>query len=477
VFFYNYIIIIYMGNSNSIGSQISDAANKAGHEFSKTMSDSGKKITKFYDKIKGDVVSDYKKEKPTINKYYDEGEEDISGIWGKFDAGATSAWDKGQADLSGQFNQYSGDLSGWQGWDSSNNPFNPALQKYNAEFSADISGYGDLACNPHFSHKKSTVRSISGSFFDCLYIFIYRLILAIPFIVINLNTIYMLKYLPESVINLWFPKYCNRYPYGTDKVNPCMGGLDEQQTEELITKVALNDSGQDGGQGMSGIQMKQSEMTNINKIGHRLFLGNMKQPAFPYSLFNSEATTTSLLDAYISWLITAVAQTNSNTNSHIQEVYNSGILRVIPNGILVFTASYIILALIFVAAIYQGIVLTYNEFAGWLRADSELGLLIIILSFFIFLFNVFSVGFESAYILFKIMFYPVFLSKSSDLKKVIIATRIPVTYFVGLIFLVSLWQTPISNDWSVIIKLVPTLLYLTLMVIQIVVHLYNMIKH
>ena len=465
-----------MGNSNSIGSQISAEANKLGKEFSKTMSDSGKKITKFYDKIKDDVVSDWKKEKPTVDKYYDEGEEDISGLWGKFDAGVTSEWDKGEADLSGQFNQYGDDLSGWQGWDISNNPFNPSLQKYNAEWHTDISAIDGSSCNPFFSHTKTTVRSISGSFFDCLYIFIYRLILAIPFIVINLNTIYMLKYIPQSVINLWFPKYCNRYPYGTDKVNPCMGGLNEQQTEELIKQTALADS-QGGGQGASGIQMSQDEMTNINKIGHRLFLGNMKQPAFPYSLFNSAATTTSLLDAYISWLITAVAQTNSSTNFHIQEVYNSGVLRMIPNGILVFTASYIVLALIFVAAIYQGIVLTYNEFAGWLRADSEVGFLIVIMLLFIILFNVFSVGFESAYILFKIMFYPTFLSKSSDLKKVLIATRIPVTYLVGLIFLVSLWQTPINNDWSVVIKLVPTLLYLTLMIIQIIVHLYDMIKH
>ena len=303
---------------------------------------------------------------------------------------------------------------------------------------SDISGnYSSLSKivnkNPLLEWVKKTVISIV-------------VILLIMFM--NCNIIFLVKkakYETINLIDLWFPIECDNYPYGSNDNNTC-------DASSKLNKSFCN------GPTCNSADNNNSSTTH-------------KEPIFPYNRFHNISEPSTSIDI-TNWLINSQAKTSINSNDSIRGLFNLSSkedtwINKVPEliffvfGILFLLLTPIKLFLTLFSSIYVQLSTLFQH--GWLS-------IFIILFFWIniLLWDIFYSIYTELFLIIKVLFYPILMGKYSDIWKMMVDRKEITLFLISFTSLILLWNTKFNKLYDFIIKLIPTILYIILGLIEII---------
>ena len=289
--------------------------------------------------------------------------------------------------------------------------------------------------------------------------FLISLSIIIPLLLVNANILYFLTVAP-NIVNKWFPTNCNKYPYGSDTINPC-GGMDLN-----ISKICLPIIG--GG----GVEEGGGNIQNKGTYGtlDRLMFGPEypSQPGFPYKYYSKKYDN--VIVNYFSWIISGLAKTNIGLNSAVNGFFTNETIRACPSILLLLLGFAMILLLPFVF-FYSIIGNTFNKFLGVLRTGfiTKAIIFFTVITGCTFIFDLLISIKSTLSLVLKIILGPLLTSRGDVLRGIAKEARV-ISFIIGAAFIIALVKTPFDkNIPEKLIKGIAISVYLFFLIITIII--------
>ena len=195
-------------------------------------------------------------------------------------------------------------------------------------------------------------------------------------------------------------------------------------------------------------------------------------PTFPYNRFHNISEPSTSIDI-TNWLINSQAKTSINSNENIRGLFNLSNskedtwIHKVPEilffvfGILFLLLTPVKLFITLFYSIYTQISTLFKH--GWLS-------IIIILLFWIniLLWDISYSIYNEFLSIIKVMFYPILMGYFPVIWKMIFDKKELILFLISFTSLILLWNTKFNKLYDLIIKLIPTILYIILGLIEII---------
>ena len=334
--------------------------------------------------------------------------------------------------------------------DNSGNEVNKTL--------SDISGnYSSLSKivnkNPLLDWVKKTIISIV-------------VILFVMFI--NCNIIFLVKkakYETTNLIDLWFPVECDKYPYGSEDNNTC-------DSSSKLNKSFCKGGSKGGSKGgNSKVNIDNIDNIDNNELGKMFDVYAYEDPPFPYNRFHNISEPSTSIDI-TNWLINSQAKTSINSNESIRGLFNLSSkedtwINKVPD-LIFFVFGILFLLLTPFKLLFTLFSLIYNQLST-LFQHSWLSIIIILLFWInILLWDISYSIYNELLSIIKIMFYPILMGNFPVIWKMMLDRKEITLFLISFTSLILLWNTKFNKLYDFIIKLIPTILYIILGLIEII---------
>ena len=286
-------------------------------------------------------------------------------------------------------------------------------------------------------------------------------------LIIGVNIVYLVR--NPAKLYAWFPIHCSKYPFGNKLLHPCGDGLTEEKIQK-IEKILMSanykkggSSGQKGG-GVSLIQNFINGPANKNDPNF--------PPSFPYSYYkNPESPDLSTGSDFFNWIISSLAISSTDLNYSITNIVTNETLKNLPDFV-IMVLGFLLVMIKPLVFFYTFIDLMYRQFLGLFQRDFSTLILILFIGVFVILFD-FIVGiYDLVAVLCKIFLYP-FLTNPKGVLEIFVKQSHVIAFLVGAVFIYALLYTPFNKDYSTVIKVIPTIIYIIFLLAALQHYLYK----
>lgn len=293
---------------------------------------------------------------------------------------------------------------------------------------------------------------------------IKMIIMLLLFFLFNGSIVYLIKEASEKVLDNTLPSKCNEAPYGTNKVHPCEKGWTESMV--LVAEKILK-----GGQNSES----EKKCSNVR---------------YPYKWYTNHVNGwfSGTFRSYLNWLIDSLAITQTNLHKHIKNIFRWIKGREIKgkplftNGILMSISLFILSFSLLIIKFYAFFSLIYRQITTSLKHGFVDGILpfplimMLFTSLFVGILDYFIGVIDSFKIFLTLTLVPLFnKEKREKIINIIRQENVVIGYVFGYAFLQILYKIKMNKHYEKPVKLIPTVIFYTIIVLHFLNYLYRLI--